>query len=194
MESDEFTMNTEQIEKAIQQDQAALNELYQTYYPCAMKKALSLTHNYADAQDIVQDTFLQLHMSLSKLKDPSSFKSWFYKIIHSKCINLFYRNRKLCSTDPSHMEILCDYEETRVYMLPRQAMILQYEKEQVYRSIQALKPLEQEVMLLTYLCDLKLEEAAQILKIPLGTVKTRRHKAKQHMKHYMIKQDIYSSF
>lgn len=187
-------VNIKQIEKAIQKDQTALNELYQTYYPFAMKKALSLTHNYADAQDIVQDTFLQLHTSLSNLKDPSRFQPWFYKIIHSKCINLFYKNRNLYTIDPSHLEIFCDYEETRRYMLPKQAMKLQFEKEVLYRCIQSLKHSEQEIMILTFLCDMKLEEAAQILKIPLGTVKTRRHKAKQHMKHYMMNQDIHSSF
>ena len=82
-------------------DESAFDELYHTYYARAIAIANRLTNNQADAQDVVQEAFLQVHKSIQSLQDPQFFYSWLNRIIHSKCVNLFYRNRNENAVDPA---------------------------------------------------------------------------------------------
>lgn len=178
-------MNAEEIElvKRVQAgDAQAFDELYQTYYPRAVALAYRFTNDHADAEDVVQETFLQVHKSIHALQEPSHFYSWLNRIIHSKCVNMFYRNRNENAVDPAKMEAVKTYEEKRRYMLPQKESAYIGEQEVLQSILSQMKDIYREVLELAYFEQMKLEEIAEFLDLPLGTVKTRCRRAKEELK------------
>ncbi len=163
-------------------DESAFDELYDTYYARAIAMAYRLTNNQADAQDVVQESFLQVHKSIQSLQDPQYFYSWFNRIIHSKCVNLFYRNRNENATDPAKMESKQVYEEKRRYMLPQKENEYTSEQEVLRSIVNQMDAKYREVLELAYFKQMKLNEIAAYLDLPLGTVKTRCRRAKEELK------------
>lgn len=163
-------------------DEQAFDELYQQYYPRAISLAYRFTKDYADAEDVVQESFIQVHKSIHTLQEPAYFYSWLNRIIHSKCVNMFYRNRNENTVDPSKMEAVKTYEEKRRYMLPQRESDYISEQEVLQRILAQMDEKYREVIALAYLQQMKLEEIAEYLDMPLGTVKTRCRRAKTELK------------
>ena len=185
MERDDEDMLAHEIElvKRVQAgDERAFDELYRAYYGRAISLAYRLTKDRSDAQDVVQDSFIQVHKSIQSLKDPQYFYSWLNRIIHSKCVNLFYRNRNENAIDPSKMESVREYEEKRRYMLPQAENDFISEQEVLKQILSQMDDKYREVLELAYFKQLKLNEIAAYLNLPLGTVKTRCRRAKEDLK------------
>ena len=163
-------------------DQQAFDELYQQYYQRAVALAYRFTKDYADAEDIVQESFIQVHKSINTLQEPAYFYSWLNRIIHNKCVNLFYRNRNENAVDPAKMEAVKTYEEKRRYMLPHRESDYISEQEVLQRILSQMDDKYREVVELAYLQQMKLEEIAKLLDLPLGTIKTRCRRAKSELK------------
>jgi len=59
----------------------AFDQIYERYHVQAYRTAVLLTGNRADAEDVVQETFVQVYLHAKELKEPAGFKSWFYRIL-----------------------------------------------------------------------------------------------------------------
>lgn len=172
-----------EVVKRVQAKEAgAFDELYELYYPRAISLAYRFTKDHADAEDVVQESFIQVHKSIHTLQEPAYFYSWLNRIIHNKCVNLFYRNRNENAVDPAKIESVKVYEEKRRYMLPHQESAYNSEQEVLRRIISQMDAKYREVVELAYLQQMKLEEIADFLDMPLGTVKTRCRRAKSELK------------
>lgn len=178
-------METHEVEvvKRVQAgEEQAFDELYQLYYQRAISLAYRFTKDHADAEDVVQESFIQVHKSIHTLQEPAYFYSWLNRIIHNKCVNMFYRNRNENAVDPSKMEAVKTYEETRRYMLPHQESNYISEQEVLQSILSKMDDKYREVVELAYLRQMKLEEIAEFLDLPLGTIKTRSRRAKSELK------------
>lgn len=172
----------ELIKQAQNGNEEAFTALYERYYTRAFAIAYRQTKDYSDAQDVVQDAFIQVHKSMHTLRDPKVFYRWLMQIIHSKCIDLFYKNRNRDSVDPSTMERFYPYEEKRKYMLPEEQSSYESEQDILYKIIQEMDEKYSTIIELIYFRQMKLEEIAEYLQIPVGTVKTRSRRAKQELR------------
>lgn len=172
----------ELVEQAKMQDAYAFAQLYQRYAPSIYYYALKLSHNDADAHDIVQDTFIQAQRSITALKNPDLFKVWLNRIAFSKATKLFSRNRTI-SFDPEDPLYCEQISESKREWIPHDQMHFQNDKELLDHFIVQL-PLEQKtVLILMYYEHFSLQEIAQIMEIPIGTVKSRIHMAKHKLNH-----------
>lgn len=72
---------TELVERFAAGDREAFDALYELYKDQAFRTAWFLAGNRADAEDIVQDTFVKVYVNIGQLKDAGGFKSWFYRIL-----------------------------------------------------------------------------------------------------------------
>jgi len=156
--------------------------IYDMFYKKAYYIALKIS-NYceADAQDIVQDTFMEIHRSIKSLQDPKHFKSWMIKILISKGSHKFRDNRDLI-VDPEKFTKMEGFVESRDYMLPSDKLNNEVEKKILLSLVDQLKPKQKEVLLLQYFEHFSIKEIAAILDIPEGTVKTRIMYAKEQLK------------
>lgn len=172
----------EVVKRVQRNEEAAFDELYHLYYSRALSLAYRFTKDTADAEDVVQESFIQVHKSIHTLQEPAYFYSWLNRIIHNKCVNMFYRNRNENAVDPAKMESVKTYEEKRRYMLPHLESDYMSEQEVLQSILAQMDEKYREVVELAYLQQMKLEEIAKYLDMPLGTVKTRCRRAKTELK------------
>lgn len=167
------------VEDAMQNKEDAFERLFAYYYSMAFAMAMRETKNDADAKDAVQEAFISIHKSINELRDPKAFPSWLKTIVHSKCYKLFRKKHDI-PADPDVMnQAYC--VEQRSYMVPLKHYNNENEKEVIHQLIKQLRPRYQEVVELVYIKQLKIEEAAKLLDISVGTVKTRLHRAKKDL-------------
>jgi RNA polymerase sigma-70 factor (ECF subfamily) len=147
--------------------------------------AYRLTLDADDANDLVQDTYLKAYRFIDSFEKGTNAKAWLFRILKNSFINDYRKKSK----EPSKV----DYQEVETY----------YNSEEVHRQItpdlrveavkdmigdeisNALNSLDVDFRTVIILCDLegfKYDEMAKILDIPIGTVRSRLHRARNLLK------------
>ncbi|MBQ8210265.1 MAG: RNA polymerase sigma factor [Clostridia bacterium] len=124
--------------------------------------------NRQDAQDIVQETCLTASLKFELLKDKTLFKAWLMRIANNKCIDYYRKKSKITNVS---LETLPEIDA-----VPDNSESLH---NAVAETIDLLGETEKQILYLYYFQDISQKEIAGILNLPLGTVKSRLHYAKQ---------------
>lgn len=169
------------IHRAKNHDEEAFQQLYQHYYQRAYYIALRMTNSDSDAQDAVQEAFIQVQKSIHELKEPEKFGAWLHMIVLSKCKRIFRKNHYM-SADPSQMEKYPNQIEQREYMLPEKSHKKRVDQEVLLSMIDQLPIIQKEVVLLAYFEQYKYREIAEIVGITENTVKSRVLAAKKSLR------------
>ena len=153
-------------------DKIKFEELYLSCRTAVERFVYYKMASKSDADDILQEVAIAAFKNISEVKKPESFKSWILKIAANKC-NDFYR-----SLAKRHEIALDDMIDTVVSM-SRYGVT---EIEIVRDTLADMADKDKQILFLYYFKNKSQAEIAQLLKIPLGTVKSRLHKAKQNFK------------
>lgn len=137
--------------------------------------------NLSDAEDILQDVYFTAYKNWGQLKEKQSFKAWVVSIARHKC-NDYYRKQAKFSEVPIDNLVETELLQTR----------LGYAETPFIEDIlDSLSDKDKQILHLTYWEELPQKQIAKALDIPLGTVKSRLHAAKQNFKmNYTSKSDI----
>lgn len=136
-----------------------------------------------DADDVLQDALLSAYHSRDSCRNHASFKQWLLRIVANKC-NDFYRERARRSEAP-----LDEIPEKRL----AQSRFGVNVHDAVLEAIEGLNERDARILRMYFLNDMPQSEIANELNIPLGTVKSRLHTAKQRFKaNYPIKHCTYN--
>lgn len=142
------------------------------------------TGNAAAAEDIVQEAFLQVHLSAASFDRARRFKPWLFTIAANKARDMM-RSRSRRPEMPLDAQVASGDEEGQRFLdfladathVPSGAME-QSEEQDLVRMILAQMPDHlKEVLMLSYYHRFPYKEIAEILNVPLGTVKSRLHAA-----------------
>lgn len=170
----------ELIKQAQMGDEEAFTQLFQDYYHSVYYKAYQMTRNEADAKDIAQEVFYEVHQSLPRLQEPQHFYAWLMVITSSRTKNLFRKHQYDATFFENLQEI--NVQEKRIDANPEQFVHDKGEQEIIYELIMQMPKKYADVIALVYLKELKLQEIADILQVPLGTVKTRAARGRKELK------------
>lgn len=162
-------------------DEVAFNELYQRYVKLVRYIAFQLSHNSADADEIVQEVFIQIHRSIQDLRDPAQLKGWISRITYSKAKMLF-RKKKEVLMDDETMNVFSNKREDKREFLPGEKARYQMNLDALNECLHKLQYEYREVLTLFYFAQLSIKEIAQITNKPEGTVKSRMSYAKKNLK------------
>lgn len=173
--------DTELVLVAQQGNKDAISEIFERYQKSLYYVAYQITNNAEDAQDALQDTFLQVTKSIDQLKKPEFLKLWLNRIIVGKCKNIF-RSNKTVGIDIDNPYFHRRYLEERREFLPEQQMRFTNDKDVVDYFILQLPRLQQEALIMMYAENMTLQQIAEQLHEPLGTVKSRVHLARKTLK------------
>jgi RNA polymerase sigma-70 factor (ECF subfamily) len=140
-------------------------KLVEQHYLSLYRFALSLTHTESDACDLVQETFATWASKGHQLQDVSKVKSWLFTTLH-RC---FLESRRRAVRFP-HFEISTTLEELP-HVSPE--LVNRLDAETLVSVLARVNPMFQAPVALFYLEDYSYNEIAEILEVPLGTVKSR---------------------
>lgn len=185
------------VHEAQQGNEQALEIIYQRYEKSLYYIAYKITNNKDDAQDALQDTFLQVSKSIKDLKRPDYLKLWLNRIIAGKCRDIFRKNKTL-SVDMDDVQFSNHYPEHRKEYVPEHQLHFKTDQEVVDYYISQLPYAQREAIILTYFQNLSLQDIATLLDEPIGTIKSRVHLAKktlhQRLSSYESRNDIKLNF
>lgn len=151
--------------------------------------AYHLTYNEEDANDLVQETFLKAYRYMHLYESGTNAKAWLFRILKNAFINEY---RKL-NKQPD----VIDFDDVAVYHRnDDERMHAKYDlREEMFGDLmgdevtKALNKLPVEFKTVILLCDIEgftYEEIAKIVDIPIGTVRSRLHRARQLLKEYLM--------
>ena len=171
-------------------DLEAFNNLVLKHQGLLYHHVLALLGDPAEAEDVTQEAFIRAFQNIHQFRG-GSFRAWLLKIGTNACFDLMRRFRRhptqaLFPEDEDGEENespswLAD-RGTSVEALVERNLITA----QVYRALEELPASYRSVITLVDLHELDYEEAAEILQIPLGTVKSRLARARLRMRHILL--------
>jgi RNA polymerase sigma-70 factor (ECF subfamily) len=157
--------------------ESAFEELYQKYSQVLYGICLRYSKNEADAEDLLQDSFIKIYENIKYFKSQGSFEGWLKRITINNCIN-FYKKTL------SKKEISSD--EYDVQDSVKEDIFSKLETEEILKLIQGLPEGYRMVFNLYVIEGYKHYEIAEILGISENTSKTQLLKAKKRLMHLLI--------
>jgi RNA polymerase sigma-70 factor, ECF subfamily len=148
-------------------DQEAFGQLVERLWPEMVAFARTLLAGDAEAEDLVQDAFVQAWQRLGSLRRPESFPAWMRRIVARRCLRWVRRN-------PRQREEISGYEIGNV---PAGA-----ERLDMLRALATLAPRQRAVIYLTEVEGWTDREAAGILGLLPATVRVHRFRALKHLR------------
>jgi RNA polymerase sigma factor (sigma-70 family) len=169
-------------QQALAGDQESFEVLVDRYSTGLFNFICHFLGDYHLACDVLQQVFLQLYISLPKLRTGEPFKSWLFQVARNRCLDELRRKRP---TYFSELETAFDDEESPSLIdipdnspLPEEVTLRHDSQEQLQGAIQSLPPRFRSVVLLRYAGQLSFSEIGRALNLPESTAKTYFQRAK----------------
>ncbi|NTU61220.1 MAG: RNA polymerase sigma factor [Caldiserica bacterium] len=137
------------------------------------------------AQDLTQEIFLRVFSQLSKYKPDFPFKSWLGRVAYTTTLNYLRKKRETIAIESLAQE--SPFEVKDDTKLPEDVLLEKVTKESVTKAIASLKPDLRAVVVLCGIQGIEISQAAAMLDIPEGTVKSRFSRAKEDMKQAIMR-------
>lgn len=176
------------IQRAIEGEQKAFTELMRRYEQPIFNLMYKMVHSTEEAQDLVQEAFMKAFTSLAHFNYEFAFSTWLYKIASNNCID-HLRKKKLqtfsIDTPVVYKGEEFSYEIPDLTYYPDIEMIRRERSALIRKAIDSLPEIYREIIRLRHSEELSYEEIADMLHIPIGTVKARLFRAREMLNHYL---------
>lgn len=173
------------VRRAREGDEEAFRLLLRRYQGDVFGLAWRILRNRDDAEDAAQEVFIRLHKSLDQYDPNRAFRSWLLRITHNLCID-HIRKRRLATVSfdepipTGDGEVGWDPPDPDGKD-PLERLVEKEERELIEEAIAGLAPKLRSAITLRHVQGLRYEEIAEILDVPLGTVKVRIFRARAAM-------------
>jgi len=178
------------VRRAQAGDQQALSALVQSQQTYVYSIAMSLMRNPADAADMTQEAFVRLLRSLGTYRAETKFTTWLYRLVTNICLDgLRRRGRPIESLDepastpagedaPTAGERLADNDR---WTHPEQELELRESAAEVRAALDELPAAQRLALTLHYFEDMRYEDIAETMHVPLNTVKSHIRRGKERL-------------
>jgi RNA polymerase sigma-70 factor (ECF subfamily) len=169
-------------QQSIAGDQRAFETLVNRYSTSLFNFIYHFLSDYDQACDVLQQVFLQLYISLPKLRTGEPLKAWLFQVARNRCLDELRRKRAIhfseleAESDEDELSPLAAMPDTQP--LPEELAERHDLQDHLRRAIQALPPKFRAVVLLRYAAQLSFTEIGQTLNMPEATAKTYFQRAK----------------
>jgi RNA polymerase sigma-70 factor (ECF subfamily) len=175
------------INDCLNGNSAAFGELVSRHQDRLFNTVLRLLDHPEDARDVVQEAFLHAYQSLHSFKGDARFFTWLYRIAVNTAISFKRKRRLVLRLQPTgdgsgSIDPLDPNEANR----PGYAIEMAEQEKRVHEALGRLSSEHRSVLILKDMEGLKYEEMADILQVPIGTIRSRLHRARLELREILL--------
>jgi len=176
-------MENDLIRRAQRGDQRAFQHVVEQNARLVWRTAAALLHDDALAEDAAQEAWLDVWKAIHTFQIERPFRPWLLTVVANRCRMLARRHTiTTFSFDHSGFDLLTDFVDAQDV----EAQTVQTEADAEIRArLLMLTPDQRTILELHFFADLALTEIALVIDTPLGTVKSRLHRALQVLRTHM---------
>jgi RNA polymerase sigma-70 factor (ECF subfamily) len=160
-------MDAELVARAQQGDHGAFEALTVASHPCLFRIAHGILRDPAAAEDATQQAFIDIWRYLRRLRDPARFEAWAYRLVVNACCDESRRHTRWSGVDITLSPELVSADRYGVVI----------DRDELSRGFVRLSVEHRAVIVMRYLLDLSVEDTAEVLGVPPGTVASRLNRA-----------------
>ena len=160
--------DAEAIKRCQQGDRESFRHLVERYQKRAVGHAMAILFNRNDAEDAVQEAFLDAFKAIGTFDTSRTFYQWFYVLLRNRCYKMTAGRRPTQSLDEA-------------VLVTSQRGVADDTRIELEKALESLTPEEREIVCLKYFSGLSYDDLATHLQIPLGTVMSRLFNARRRL-------------
>jgi RNA polymerase sigma-70 factor (ECF subfamily) len=169
--------DAEALARVADGDLSALGVLYDRHYRSVLQFAQRISRSSSEAEDLTQETFLAVGRAAGSFDGRASCKPWLFGIASRLMMHRGRSGRRL-----ARFLARLTTHSAEPHTTPHDALVSQQAQRELAQALSKLSSEKRLVLVLTEVEGLSCEEAAQSLQIPLGTVWTRLHHARNELR------------
>lgn len=163
------------VELVLEGDDAAFEYLFNRYRDAIYRLFVQRLGGVKDADDLLQETFIKVYINLHRYRADYTFGQWVYTIARNTFIDFVRRRQDDLSIDERFSAPASDAPT------PEQSFINLQQRTQIENYLARLAPRYRRLIVMRFFEEYSYEEIAAKLSLPLGTVKTQIHRAREQM-------------
>lgn len=163
----------------------AFGHLIRKYKDRLFNGMVQILRSEAEAEDVVQDAFLLAFTKLKSFKGNSAFFTWLYRIAYNVAVTRLRRRRPTVSLN-GKSETSGSMEFPDPGPAPDDRMRQQEKVVQLNRAMERLSAEHRTILVLREMEELDYDAIAEILDLPIGTVRSRLHRARTHLRDHLV--------
>jgi RNA polymerase sigma-70 factor, ECF subfamily len=152
----------------------AIDDLVNEHSASMYRVALSIVRDHALAEDVVQESIMKAWQGLDTFRGDASVKTWMLRITHNTAISAL-RKRRDEPVSPA------DLPERPTGRSVEDDAVLRADAHQIWAALDRLDDVSRAIVVLREVDRMSYEEIAEVLDLPVGTVRTRLFRARQQL-------------
>ncbi len=173
------------IAKTLDGQTAAFGVLVRRYQDRLFNSMVHLVRNASDAEDVVQDAFLLALRKLDSFQGNSQFYTWLFRIARNTAISKLRRKKHTVSLDATDSKLRLDFPDDG----PAPSIEMERRERQtgLMRAMDLLSREHRAILILREMEEQNYETISEILDLPVGTVRSRLHRARSQLRDLLVK-------
>jgi RNA polymerase sigma-70 factor (ECF subfamily) len=173
-------------------DSTAYGQLIERYQERLYRAVRQIVYSPEDAADLCQDAFVNAFQSLSKYRGDSKFYTWLYRIAFNASVSFLRSKKPVLSLEGTRQEEgpALELADDSASNVPSSAIERDEKVADIRKAMNMLSPEHRLIVVLKEIEELPYEEIAVVLKIPVGTVRSRLHRAREELKTILERLEI----
>ena len=156
-------------------DDAAFEHLFNRYREAIRRLFVQRLGSEADADDLLQETFIKVYLNVHRYDSSYTFGQWLYTIARNTFVDFTRKSRTSLSIDEYFPS------PAATTPTPEESIINSQQRMQIDKFLERLSEQHRTLFRLRFIEEYSYEEIAEKLRMPMGTVKTGIHRARERM-------------
>jgi RNA polymerase sigma-70 factor (ECF subfamily) len=172
------------IDESLHGDSSAFGELVRIHQDRLYNAVANFIGDRTEAEDVVQEAFVQAYLKLASFKRNAAFYTWLYRIAFNTAVSRKRRKRVETSVDQTRENT--GSEPIDAGDTPGDRMMRDEQATQVHAALDLLSDEHRAILVLREMDELDYDTIAEILEINIGTVRSRLHRARAQMREKLV--------